>query len=87
MNPILTSLGRGFLILLGLGGVVAMAAFWISHSRAPQHSDSPAPTLTVIELQPVTLQIEACGLGTARSAERWQAVANVGDSGALRTAR
>jgi len=79
MKPILTSLGRGLLILLGLGGGIALAAFLISHARAPQHSDSaaPAPTLSVIELQPVSLQIEARGLGTARSAERWQAVANV----------
>ncbi|WP_201244155.1 efflux RND transporter periplasmic adaptor subunit [Halochromatium salexigens] len=79
MKPILTSLSRGLLILLGLGGGIALAAFLISHARAPQHSDSsaPAPTLGVIELQPVTLRIEARGLGTARSAERWQAVANV----------
>ncbi|MEA1051518.1 hypothetical protein U5801_17140 [Lamprobacter modestohalophilus] len=79
MKPILTSLSRRLLILLGLGGGIALAAFLISHARAPQHSDSaaPAPTLRVIELQPVALQIEARGLGTARSAERWQAVANV----------
>ena len=79
MKPILTSLSRGLLILLGLGGGIALAAFLITHARAPQHSDSaaPAPTLSVIELQPVALQIEARGLGTARSAERWQAVANV----------
>jgi multidrug efflux pump subunit AcrA (membrane-fusion protein) len=79
MKPILTSLSRGLLILLGLGGGIALAAFLISHARAPQHTDSqaPAPTLSVIELQPVALQIEARGLGTARSAERWQAVTNV----------
>ncbi|MEA3644085.1 MAG: hypothetical protein VBE63_29805, partial [Lamprobacter sp.] len=79
MKPILTTLSRGLLILLGLGGGIALAAFLISHARAPQHSDSPAaaPTLTVIELQPVALRIEARGLGSARSAERWQAIANV----------
>jgi len=79
MKPILTTLSRGLLILLGLGGGIALAAFLISHARTPQHSDSPAaaPTLRVIELQPVALRIEARGLGSARSAERWQAVANV----------
>ena len=79
MKPILTSLSRGLLILLGLGGGIALAAFLIIHAQSPQHTDqsATAPTLTVIELQPTALRIEARGLGTARAAERWQAIANV----------
>ena len=43
MKPILITHSRGLLILLGLGGGIALAAFLITHARAPQHSDSAAP--------------------------------------------
>jgi multidrug efflux pump subunit AcrA (membrane-fusion protein) len=79
MTRALRHTGRGLAILAGLAAGIGLAVLFIANRQAPEHgqNDIRPRQLTVIEVQPLAFRIEARGLGTARPAERWQAVANV----------
>ncbi|MCK2148808.1 efflux RND transporter periplasmic adaptor subunit [Marinobacter alexandrii] len=72
-------LGRWLAIALGLAIGMVLLVMFVVNRQAPKHSDSPpAPkAVAVIEAQPRAFRLEARGHGVARSAETWQAVANV----------
>lgn len=83
MTTFRQNLRRTLLILAGLGLGVVLAAWSISQRSAPARAGADAaeqvarPALQVITVQPLPLRIQASGLGSARAAERWQAVATV----------
>lgn len=79
MTSFLKRRGRGLLVGLGLLLGIALMAVFILTRQAPQR-DSTAlhvPVVSVIEVKPLPLQIEARGHGIARPTRTWQAVANV----------
>lgn len=79
MNKFIKRRGRGLLVGLGLLLGIGLMVVFILSRQAPQR-DSTAltvPTMRVIEVQSLPLQVEARGHGIARPTRTWQAIANV----------
>lgn len=74
-----SSMGRVFMVLLGLLVGVGLITLFIMNSQSPTHGeiDPVVPKLTVITVRPLDFQLEAHGYGVTRAANSWQAVANV----------
>ncbi len=79
MIPWRQRLGRGLMVLIGVAVGVLLLVFFVANRQVPERLEAavtPTP-VTVIEVQPVAMRLQARGHGVARPAETWQAVANV----------
>lgn len=74
------SLRRWFGVVVGLAVGLALVALFVANRQSPGHGEATrdVPTLSVIEVQPLELRLEASGRGVVRAAETWRATANVG---------
>lgn len=80
MSKRFPSLRRWAWVAVGLGLGLALAVVLVANRQAPSRGEAAraAPTLSVIEVQPLGLRLEARGHGVARAAESWRATARVG---------
>ncbi|MGM0636857.1 MAG: efflux RND transporter periplasmic adaptor subunit, partial [Pseudomonadota bacterium] len=79
MRPVIKRLVRGVAVLVGVGVGAALLVVFVANRQVPERLEAAVAhtPVTVIEVQPTELRLEARGHGVARPAETWQAVANV----------
>lgn len=79
MRPVISRLGRGLMVLAGAALGAALLVVFVANRQVPERLEAAVAhtPVTVIEVQPTELRLEARGHGVARPAETWQAVANV----------
>ncbi|MGM0639239.1 MAG: efflux RND transporter periplasmic adaptor subunit [Pseudomonadota bacterium] len=79
MKLTLKRMARVITVLAGLAVGIGLAVLFVVNRQTPTHGESvsAAPSLGVIEVQPLKFRLEARGYGVARPAETWQAIANV----------
>lgn len=79
MNGLGKRWGRGVLVGLGLALGIALMVIFILNRQPPERDTAAAvaPSMSVIEVQPLAFRVAVRGNGIARPAQTWQAIANV----------
>lgn len=79
MSGLVKRWGRGALVGLGLVLGIALMVIFILNRQPPERDTAAAvaPSMSVIEVQPLAFRVAVRGNGIARPAQTWQAIANV----------
>lgn len=79
MSSLFRRWGRGLLIVSGLAIGILLIVILVLNRQGPSRGEAvlAAPTVRVLEVEPMAFRVEARGYGTARPARTWQAIANV----------